>query len=162
MAGQRVHLIRAQVEPGWANAAGHMRASQYVILFEDAIYAFFELTGLGGRDGTTAGAAATAAPFLTEMHVTYRRELGAGAEVDIAIQLLGADEQRLHVILLMQLAGSGEPVASNELDIVNIDLASRQPSPWPEPVRTALEGLLAAQAGLPAPKQAGRGIRRVG
>lgn len=150
----RVDLGRVNVDVGWVNASGHMRAAQYVIQFEAAIERFLARIGLPEAEQRVAGAA----PFLVEMHVCYRRELKAGEEVDISLQVLDLAVTRLHVIMVMQLAPSGRLVATTELDIVNIALQSRAPVPWPEPARVELEELRRAHAAIERPAETGRSI----
>ncbi|MCL4766332.1 MAG: thioesterase family protein [Hyphomicrobiaceae bacterium] len=143
-----------RIEPGWASAIGHMRAHQYVALFDDATTAFMSGCGLTDQhllDGGTS-------PFLTEMHVSYLRELRPGEKVAVLAQVLGHDERRGRVILIMQVAPGQNPAATCELAVVNMDLAQRRPCPW-SPQQAAIWSRLAAgHAGLPVPPQAGRAI----
>lgn len=146
--------ITRRIEPAWASAIGHMRAHRYVALFDDAMTAFLNRTGLTDlelRDGGTS-------PFLSEMHVTYLRELRPGEEVAIVAQVLGHDGRRGRVILVMTAAPAQTPAATCELAIVNIDLAQRRPCPWSPEQAATWRRLAAEHAALAAPPQAGRAI----
>jgi acyl-CoA thioesterase FadM len=144
-------LHRVVVRPEWLNASGHMRAAQYIVLFDEAIEGFLVRTGL------SSAPEAGAAPFLMEMHTCYQRELRAGEEVDISLQVLGVGEKRLHLIMFMQKEGN-DIVATTELVIVNVALESRRAQCWTPQQRDTLAALVGAHAKLPAPPQAGRAI----
>jgi acyl-CoA thioesterase FadM len=146
-------LLRVAVRPEWLNASGHMRAAQYIVLFDEAIEGFLARIGLASAPG------AGAAPFLMEMHTCYQRELHAGEEVHISVQVLGAGEKRMHLIMFMQREGN-DVVATTELAIVNVALESRRAQCWTPQQRGTLTALVGAHANLPAPRQAGRAILR--
>lgn len=139
------------VRPEWLNASGHMRAAQYIVLFDEAIEGFLERMGLANAPG------ADAAPFLMEMHTCYQRELRAGEEVRVTVQVLGAGEKRVHFIMFMQREGT-EVVATTELAIVNVALGSRRAQSWTPQQLATLAALVAAHEKLPLPPQAGRAI----
>ena len=59
---------------------------------------------------------------------------------------------------------TGDPVATYETLTMNVDLAARRSAPYPDWAQRRIASLLAAQAELPRPPQAGAtiGIRRKG
>ena len=152
--GRLLPLMAATVGPERTNVLGHMRAAEYVALFDDAFLAFIASTGLTGADlrhGATS-------PFLLDLHATYLREAKAGCRVAIAAQALDADPRRARLILLMDDAEAGTRLATCELAILNFDMATRKPAPWaPDQMRVWSE-LLAAHASLSPPPEAGRAI----
>jgi acyl-CoA thioester hydrolase len=145
-------LERVNIRPEWLNASGHLRAAHYIMLFDRAIEAFLERTGLSAPS-------AKAAPFLLEMHTCYQKELREGDEVRIDVQALGATEKRVHFIMAMRTADN-EVAATTELAIANVALSTRRTEPWTPDQRTALAALVQAHAKLPIPPQAGRAIAR--
>ena len=162
--GQPLELIEVGVTAERTNVLGHMRAAQYVALFDDAFLAFIAKTGLTGPDlrhGTTS-------PFLLDLHTTYLKEIGAGERVSIAVQILDFDQRRARIILSMlllpqrQLAatcardpeyGHGQPAPRALVTVAGRHLArpqtgarrSGRPSPgWPRdrPARSRLSGAM--------------------
>ncbi|KAB2919291.1 MAG: thioesterase [Hyphomicrobiaceae bacterium] len=146
-------LQRVTVRPEWLNASGHLRAAQYIVLFDLAIEGFLE------RIGLSAGRDATAAPFLLEMHTCYQKELREGETVRIEVQALAFAEKRVHLIMFMRTE-AGEIAATTELAIANVALTKRQTEPWTPSQRETLARLMEAHGGLPVPPQAGRAIAR--
>lgn len=143
-----------RIEESWANVIGHMRAHQYVALFDDAMMAF--LSGSSLTDGTLRNG--TTSPVLTDMHVCYLKEVRPGEEVAFFAQALGHDERRGRVMLTMQAAPAGWLAATCELAIINLDLRTRRPCPWSAEQMATWQRLANEHAGLPHPPQAGRGI----
>ena len=156
--GAALALIEVEIGPARINSLGHMRASEYVALFDDAFLAFVRLTGITGPDlrhGTTS-------PFLLDLHATYLKELGAGDRVAISAQALDVDPRRARLMLLMHTQPATKLAATCELAILNMDMASRRPVPWSVAQMAAWGELRAAHASLPLPAEAGRAIGPLG
>lgn len=154
--GVPLALIEVAIEARRCNVLGHMRAAEYVALFDDAFLEFIRLTGLTDqnlRHGTTS-------PFLLDLHATYARELRPGDRVAVSVQVLEQDARRARVILLMHLAADGVATlaATCELAILNMDMSQRRPVPWSDAQIPIWSDLIAAHGSLPAPLQAGRAI----
>lgn len=163
--GQPLPLIETSVAEDRCNVLGHMRAAEYVVLFDDAFLEFIrlsKLTELDLKHGTTT-------PFLLDLHATYLREMRPGDSARIAVHVLDQDERRARIILLMQqgpaeaTASAGDtaqwPLAATcELAILNMDMATRRPVPWSPEQLAVWSELKSAHASLPAPAQAGRAI----
>ena len=145
-------MHRVSVRPEWLDYSGHVRAGQYVILFEKATEHFLARAGLAGAGELGA------APFLLEMHTCYLRELRLGDEAQISVQALGAGDKSLHLIMFMHTEAD-ELVATTELAIVNVSLDTRRAQSWTPEQRHTLTALVSAHAALPVPAQAGRAIR---
>lgn len=155
--GQPLALLRSRVRPDQTNAQGHLRAAQYIAIFDDAIEVFFPMTGLADaqlRHGD-------ASPFLMDMHTCYLAELRAGDEGSVTLQYLGHDARRARLILTM-IGPAGTPAATTELLLINMGLSSRRPAPWSPAQQAIWSELAAAHAGLATPAQAGRAIGAVG
>jgi acyl-CoA thioester hydrolase len=144
----------ATVAKSQVNALGHLKAAEYVRLFDDAINRFFPMTGLADTDlrhGDTS-------PFLMDLHTCYLSELRAGEAVVIAARHMEQDARRARLILTMTAAADGRLCATGELLLINMSLAARKPAPW-SAIQLALWGELgAAHAALPVLPQAGRAI----
>jgi acyl-CoA thioester hydrolase len=149
----------ATVAKSQVNALGHLKAAEYVRLFDDAINLFFPMTGLADADlrhidlrhGDTS-------PFLMDLHTCYLSELRAGEAVVIAARHMEQDARRARLILTMTAAADGRLCATGELLLINMSLAARKPAPW-SAIQLALWGELgAAHAALPVLPQAGRAI----
>ena len=93
-----LHVMDACIEAHQTNALGHLRAAEYVALFDDAIMRFFAIAGLTGPDLKHRG---HTTPFLMDLHATYLRELGAGDQVAITVQVLDVDARRARIFLQM-------------------------------------------------------------
>jgi acyl-CoA thioester hydrolase len=144
-------LQRVGIRPEWLNASGHLRAAQYIVLFDQAIEAFLERIGLSGARNSAA------APFLLEMHTCYQKELHEDDEVRIEVQALGVADKRVHLIMFMRTQ-AGEIAATTELAIANVALEARRAQPWTAEQRDTLAALMRAHTGLAVPPQAGRAI----
>jgi acyl-CoA thioester hydrolase len=147
-----VVLHQVAVRSDWLNASGHMRAAQYIVLFDQAIEGFLASIGLSNAEDSGA------APFLLEMHTCYQREVRAGEEVRVSVQALAAGEKRVHLIMFMHKEDN-DVVATTELAIVNVALESRRAQCWTARQRDTLAALVGAHADLPVPPQAGRAIK---
>jgi acyl-CoA thioesterase FadM len=149
-----VALGRRRIRRRWTNALGHLRARSYVAIFDEAAMAV--LAGAGISDRTPR--AGDTSPFLTDMHVTYQAELGAGEEVVLAGRVLGWSERRARLILVMTRARDGVRAATCELLLLNMGLAGRRPVPW-SPAQSAIWQDLAERHRRLAPlAEAGRAI----
>jgi acyl-CoA thioester hydrolase len=145
-------VAEVPVDPAWINASGHMNAGQYIAVFEQAFHGFIDSTGRASAD---------CAPFLMEMHTCYIAEAARGDGLVLHVQVLGATSVRLHLLLTMTRRGRGDLIATTELDVLSIDLATRKPGPWPAQRHERLTELANAHRDLVVPKQVGRAIRRL-
>jgi acyl-CoA thioester hydrolase len=100
--------------------------------------------------------------FVGEMHVNYRQEVLQGDALTIGTRLLAVDERRLVLFHEMACSRFENPIASNEVLCVHVDLATRRPASWPADAAERLAREFAGQSHLPQPKLAGRGIRLAG
>jgi acyl-CoA thioester hydrolase len=147
-------LHREAVRPEWIDYNGHMNLAYYMLAFDHATDAFFDYIGLGERYMKDADAST----FTLEAHITYEREMLAGAPMRFETQLLGHDAKRLHYMHFMYHAEEGWLASTNELISLHVDMTARRAAPMPEPVLRRLDAIAAAHAGLERPIQAGRVI----
>ena len=97
--------------------------------------------------------------FAAEVHITFERELRAGAAPRFESQLLGAGDKAIDCMHFMYEADEGTLAATNQVMYLHVDLERRRAAPFPDDARMRLDAWLAAHASLPRPPQAGRSIR---
>jgi len=147
-------LHRERVQDGWIDYNGHMNLAYYMLAFDHATDAFFDYVGLGEK----YMAANNASTFTLEAHITYDREMMAGAEMRFETQLLEHDSKRLHYMHFMYHAEEGYLTSTNELISLHVSMDTRRSAPMPEDVLVRLDQIAAAHGKLSRPKQAGRVI----
>jgi acyl-CoA thioester hydrolase len=152
--GAALPISTATVRAEQTNALGHLKASEYVRLFDDAVNMMFPLTGLADTrlmHGTTS-------PFLMDLHVCYLAELRAGDDVAVAFLHLDHDAKRARCMMTLQTVPGGRLAATVELLVINMNTVSRAPAPW-SPAQVAIwDELRGAHASVPVLVQAGRSI----
>jgi acyl-CoA thioester hydrolase len=155
-----LELLREAVRPEWIDYNGHLNVAYYVLVFDHATDRLFDLLDIGAAYVKRTNHSA----FVLETHVGYRREVTEGAPLRVTGQLLDADDKRLHIFFRMLHAEQGFLSATSELLCLHVDLGARRAAPFPAEVRRRMDHVLAAQAELPRPDEAGRsiGIRRGG
>ena len=149
---------RGEVLPEWIDANNHMNLAYYIVLFDYATDALFDVIGIGRqyKDSTNNGT------FAVEAHNLYERELLVGERVRISTLVLGVDGKRLHLAHEMFAVVTGQRAATQELMYVHVDLAKRRVVPFPDDVRERLAAAAAAHAHLPRPDWIGRRIAMSG
>ena len=149
-----LHLHREIVQPGWVDYNDHLNDGYYMVIFSNATTTLMDHIGLGAE----ARAATGCTLFTLETHINYLREVKGGAEARVDTQILGHDQKRLHVFHTMFAGGSEEPRATNEQMLLHIDMTGPKAAPFRPAVLAHIETIVAAQAGLPRPANAGRAI----
>ena len=146
------------VLPEWIDANGHMNLAYYVVLFDQATDALYDVVGVGQayRDATGNST------FTAETHTLYERELRVGERVRVVPHLIGADAKRLHYFHEMFHADGGHRVAAQELIALHIDMSVRRVAPFPAELLARLQGFVRERAGLELPKGVGRRIAMPG
>ncbi len=145
---------RAVVLPDWIDYNGHMNVAYYLLAFDHATDDFFDFLGLDADHREAAGGST----FAGEIHLTYQREVGAGAPLRITSQLLGYDEKRLRFFNKMYHADEGFLAATMESLTLYVDLGRRRVAAFPDQIRRRLAEVMAVHGCLPAPDEAGRVI----
>jgi acyl-CoA thioester hydrolase len=147
-------LHRETVQPEWIDYNGHMNLAYYMLAFDHATDAFFDFVGLG----EAYLKANNASTFTLEGHITYDRELMAGAPMRFETQLLAHDAKRLHYIHFMYHAEEGYLASTNELISLHVDMTARRSAAMPGEIVARLDAVAASHDKLPRPEQAGRVI----
>ena len=145
---------RGEVRPDWIDHNGHMNLAYYTVLFDYATDLMFDVLdlGLAYRRRTDLGT------FVTETHNRYERELLVGDKVRVAIQILFADDKRLHLAHEMFRLDNGERAATQELLFLHVDLKARRVTPFPPELKARVHAAAAAHKGLPRPPWVGRHV----
>lgn len=145
------------VPQAWIDYNGHMMDAYYSVAFTEATEAFLDHVGLGAAYRAESGCGI----YTVESHVCFAKSVRGGTAIRYESQLLGWDAKRLHLFHRMVEPG-GDQVATNELMLLHVDLATERVAPMPPPRSRAVQLAASAQAALPPPQNAGRGIRMPG
>ena len=142
------------VLPEWIDANGHMNLAYYVVLFDQATDAMYDVLGVGQayRDATGNST------FTAETHTLYEREVRLGERVSVVPRLLGVDAKRLHYFNEMFHAEQGHRVAAQELIALHIDLRVRRVVPFPADLLARLQASVKERGDQPMPHGVGRRI----
>lgn len=143
-----------EVLPQWIDANGHMNLAYYVVLFDGATDALYDLIGVGQayRDATGNST------FTAETHTLYEREVLLGERVRVVSHLLAVDTKRLHYFHEMFHAEHGHRVAAQELIGLHIDLRIRRVAPFPPDLLARLQDAVRTRGDQPLPEGVGRRI----
>ncbi len=145
---------RDVVRPEWIDHNQHMNMGYYLVVFDLATDAFLAWVGLGeahrrDRQVTT---------FCLEAHITYHREVRAGAPLRFPTVLLAHDDKRIHYVHEMYHATEGYLAATNELLSLHVSGKTRRGAPMAPEILARLGQIQRAHDTLPRPPQVGRVI----
>ena len=148
-------LHREVILPEWCDYNGHMNLAFYVLVFDHATDAFWDVLGIGidYRNRTDFST------FTVESHITYDREVLEGDEVRCTTQLLGFDDKRLHYFHHMFHVRDGYLASTTEHLGVHVDLGIRRVAPMPDDVMARLGQTMESHRRFGTPEQAGRVIK---
>lgn len=148
-------MHRTRVRPEWIDHNGHMNVAYFVLAFDEATDAVYETWGLGLDYPSQSGCSV----FTLGMNVDYYSELFVDTPIRIETDLIDVDAKRIHYLHRMYNEQSDQLAAQNECLCMNIDVAARKSTPFPQEVQNLL---LAARHTGPAPDGIGRklAIRR--
>ena len=148
-AGAPLVMAQMQVLPGWIDYNGHMTESRYLFAGSETCDAFLRLIGAdldyvkGGHSYYTA-----------ESHVMHLGEAKLGDRLTGSVQVLMADEKRLHLVLRIERAG--EAVATVEQMLLHVDMAAGKTCKAAQSVLDRLMPIALAHQGLARPDGVGR------
>jgi acyl-CoA thioester hydrolase len=140
--------------PEWVDYNGHMNVAYYVLVFDHATDAVLDYLDLGAAYRAASGCSV----FVAEAHVTYEREVKAGDPLRIGSRLTGFGGKKFILFHEMYRGGEDEPVATNEVLCLHVDMAQRRSVPLPSAASEQLNRLAANHSRLPRPTGAGRAI----
>ena len=143
---------RDVVRGEWIDANGHLNMGYYVVVFDYATDAWLDHIGLDAHRKANQ----RVMTFTLESHVTYRREVGEGAELRFTTRLLDFDEKRIHYFHEMYAARENTLAATNELVSLHVSQETRRSAPMAPEVLERLGEILLVHRALPIPPQVGR------
>lgn len=142
-------MAHMRVLPGWIDYNGHMTESRYLFAGSETSDAFLRLIG-ADLDYVAGGHSY----YTAESHILHLGEAKLGDALTGTIQVLAADEKRLHIFI--RILREGQPVATVEQILLHVDMkAGRTCSAAPE-VLARLMPIAEAHKALPRPDAAGR------
>ncbi|MDX1819974.1 MAG: carnitine 3-dehydrogenase [Paracoccaceae bacterium] len=144
-------LSQMQVLPGWIDYNGHMTESRYLFAGSETSDAFLRLIG-AGMDYVAGGHSY----YTAETHILHLGEARLGDRLTGSLQVLAADEKRLHVFI--RIEKDGAPVATLEQMLLHVDMKAGRACPAAPDVRDSLFAIRDAHAALPRPASVGRHV----
>lgn len=147
-----VAVHEEEVRPAWIDRNGHLNLAFYVVVFDHATDALFDVLGIG--EAYTAST--NNSMFALETHTLYEREIKVGERVRVYSVLVAADAKRLHFAHEMFTHSASGRAAMEELLALHVDMGSRRSVPFPPDRQVAI-----AEAVGRSPLPAGLG-RRIG
>jgi carnitine 3-dehydrogenase len=144
-------LAHLQVLPSWIDYNGHMTESRYLYAASETTDALLRLIG-----ADLAYVAGGHSYYTAETHILHRGEARLGEALTGSVQILAADDKRLH--LFVRIERRSEPVATLEQMLLHVDMKAGRVVPAPQAILDRVLPLAAAHAGLPRPKGAGRRV----
>jgi carnitine 3-dehydrogenase len=147
---QPYKLLDTVVRAEWVDYNRHMSDFRFGQIFGDAMDALFRKIGVDD-----AYRAKQRTYYTVETHIRHEGEAKAGESLYVTIQLLDADEKRLHVFLRMFRARDNKQIATAEQMHLHVDTAAAKAAPVDQHVRATLDAMLAEHKALSRPKEAG-------
>lgn len=145
--GRPLTLFSTEVRRQWIDYNNHLNMAYYLLIFDLATDAMFDLLDIGKAYKDRGGGTT----FSLEAHITYTGEVALGDRVDIETFLFAFDEKRIHYGHVMRHAEKGYQASANELVTLHVSQETRRTAPMPEIVLDRLARIRDAHAGLPRP-----------
>jgi carnitine 3-dehydrogenase len=144
-------LVRLQVLPSWIDYNGHMTESRYLFAGSETSDTLLRLIG-ADMDYVAGGHSY----YTAETHIRHLGEAKLGDHLTGSVQVLGADDKRLHIFIT--IAKDGDAVATLEQMLLHVDMAAGKTCPAAPAVLDRLFAIRDAHACLPRPAGTGRHI----
>jgi carnitine 3-dehydrogenase len=135
----------------WTDYNGHMNEARYLQAFGDATDRFMEMIGCDADYIATGGSY-----FTAETHIRHLDEAHAGSRIQIRTRVLMGEGKKMH--LWHEMYEGDRLLATGEHMLIHVSLETRRPSPPSAAIEAAKARFAKAQAGLPKPEGAGRGV----
>lgn len=149
-----LQLFEGSVLPGWIDYNGHMTEAQYLSVCSSLSDNLLLMIG-AGLDYVKAGHSY----YTVETHIMHIDEAKLGERIVGTTQILSADRKRLRVFHTIYAGDeAGRVVATGEQMFLHVDSNAGRACDASEDVLAKLDPIVAAQAALPLPKDAGRSI----
>ena len=142
---------RMTVLPGWIDYNGHMTESRYLFACSETTDAFLRHIG---ADIAYVGTGFSY--YTAETHIMHLGEAKLGDALTGTVQVIHADEKRLHIFI--RILKDGAPVATLEQMLLHVDMAAGKACAAPDSILARLMPIAMAHAELPQPEAAGRHV----
>lgn len=147
--GAPLVMAQMQVLPGWIDYNGHMTESRYLFAASETSDAFLRLIG-SDMDYVASGFSY----YTAESHIMHLGEARLGDRLTGTLQVLAADEKRLHIFI--RILKGDAPVATIEQMLLHVDMKAGRSVPAAAQVLDRLMPIAQAHQALPRPEAAGR------
>ena len=142
-------MAQMQVLPGWIDYNGHMTESRYLFAASETCDNFLRLIG-ADMDYVKGGHSY----YTAETHIQHLGEAKLGDRLTGSIQILAADEKRIHTYIRIQRGD--EVVAGVEQMLLHVDMKAGKTCPAAPAVLAVVMPMTEAHKALPRPEAAGR------
>jgi len=150
-AAATVQTVSRVVPLDWTDYNGHMNEARYLQAFADATDRFMEIIGCDASYIATTGSY-----FTAETHIRHLNEVHAGMAIEIHTRVLMGGGKKMH--LWHEMKAGETLLATGEHFLLHVSLETRRPTDAGPQVDAALRRYAEAQASLPRPDGAGRGV----
>ena len=143
------------IAPEWIDYNGHLRDAYYGLILSYASDGLMDQVGLDSHYRRKTGCTL----FTLEQHQHFLHEVEDSDHVEVRVRILAADRKRMHAAFDFYCARYADPVAAGEMMLLHVHQGETTASaPFPAPIMSAIEAMMAVTAGieLPAP-----GSRRI-
>jgi carnitine 3-dehydrogenase len=144
-------LYTCAVDPNWIDYNGYMTESGYLTAFGDTSDALFRYIGID-EDYRAAGHSF----YTVQSHINYYGEAGGGEPLHFTTQLLGLNEERLHIFHAMYHGLTDKLLATIEQMLLHVDAKAASVCPIKPEVYKALNVIMEVHQDMPIPKQVGQ------
>lgn len=144
-------MAHMQVLPGWIDYNGHMTESRYLFAGSETCDNFLRLIG-ADMDYVKGGHSY----YTAETHIMHLGEAKLGDRLTGSVQVLSADEKRIHTF--MRIQKGDEVVATLEQMLLHVDMKAGKTCPASPAVLAKLMPIVEAHKALPRPESAGRAV----
>jgi carnitine 3-dehydrogenase len=142
---------RMTVLPGWIDYNGHMTESRYLFAASETSDAFLRHIG---ADIAYVGTGFSY--YTAETHIMHLGEAKLGDALTGTVQVIHADEKRLHIFI--RILKEGAAVATLEQMLLHVDMAAGKACAAPQSILARLMPIAKAHAELPRPEAVGRHV----
>ncbi|MEF3048641.1 carnitine 3-dehydrogenase [Pseudotabrizicola sp. L79] len=150
-----MEMARMTVLPGWIDYNGHMTESRYLFAASETSDAFLRHIG---ADIAYVGTGFSY--YTAETHIMHLGEAKLGDALTGTVQVLHADEKRLHIFI--RILKGETPVATLEQMLLHVDMQAGKTCAAPAAILDRLLPIAKAHASLPKPAAAGRHVGQRG
>jgi carnitine 3-dehydrogenase len=144
-----LEAVRMEVLPSWIDYNGHMTESRYLFAASETTDAFLRAIGCD-LDYVATGFSY----YTAETHILHKGEARVGDRLAGTVQVLHADDKRLHVFV--RILKGEVAVASLEQMLLHVDARAGRVCAAPEAILGRLRPIAEAHAVMPRPEGAGR------